>query len=453
VNPNTPAATLKLKELHLYGSSRLGMFKPDFTVFPVPGAGVNIGTNYINKKQYELTNHLGNVLAVVTDNRTAVDSDGNGQPNYYEAVVVEAREYYPFGMVMPNRKTPAAGNSAYRYGFNGKENDDEAYGDDNQINFEARIADPRIGRLLSLDPKSNKYPAWSPYAYGFNSPITVVDIDGQENIVVVGAQFDRSSGNKLMFVLQGIRQLKQNIKSDANESNSFVLFTNQYTPDQLKIIQETVEKYGANFIPVSNSDDLVSFINTRSTETLAMSASRNEDLITNIDIFAHGVVGSIEFGYSMANQDAMRFDEGHAKKLDPQAFSKHAEISSYACRTALGNSNIDQIALPTEDLMEENSLAQKIADASKATVWAFYKRTDYSNTLSTSLERKLLKLDGYLDDKRQYVVDRVKEVEQSRDTKNQATFDPNGALHPVTSGNTPLGVPSGKHMFKPKDEK
>jgi hypothetical protein len=28
-------------------------------------------------------------------------------------------------MVMPNRKTPAAGNTTYRYGFNGKENDGE----------------------------------------------------------------------------------------------------------------------------------------------------------------------------------------------------------------------------------------------------------------------------------------------------------------------------------------
>jgi hypothetical protein len=49
------AATLKLKELNLYGSTRLDMFRPDFTVFPVPGT--SIGTNYLNKKQYELTNH------------------------------------------------------------------------------------------------------------------------------------------------------------------------------------------------------------------------------------------------------------------------------------------------------------------------------------------------------------------------------------------------------------
>jgi hypothetical protein len=78
------------------------------------------------------------VLAVVTDNRTAVDSDGNSAPNYYEAVVTEAREYYPFGMTMPNRKTPVAGNSAYRYGFNGKENDDEIYNNSKSDKNEAK---------------------------------------------------------------------------------------------------------------------------------------------------------------------------------------------------------------------------------------------------------------------------------------------------------------------------
>lgn len=172
------SATLKLKELNLYGSTRLGMFKPDFTVYPVPGSG--IGTNYLNKKQYELTNHLGNVLAVITDNRSAMDSDNNGTPNYYEAVVSEAREYYPFGMVMPNRKTPAAGNSAYRYGFNGKENDDEPLGDDNEQDYGMRIYDPRVGRFLSVDPIAREYPWYTPYQFAGNMPVKFIDLDGLE---------------------------------------------------------------------------------------------------------------------------------------------------------------------------------------------------------------------------------------------------------------------------------
>jgi RHS repeat-associated protein len=120
------------------------------------------------------------VLAVVTDNRTAVDSDGNGAPNYYEAVVAEAREYYPFGMTMPNRKTPAAGNSAYRFGFNGKENDDEAYGDDNQVDFGARVYDGRVSRFLSVDPLAKEYPSTSSYAPFSNNPIFFIDPDGKE---------------------------------------------------------------------------------------------------------------------------------------------------------------------------------------------------------------------------------------------------------------------------------
>jgi RHS repeat-associated protein len=95
-------------------------------------------------------------------------------------VVAEAREYYPFGMTMPNRKTPAAGNSAYRYGFNGKENDDEAYGDDNQQDYGMRVYDPRLGRFLSVDPLFQGYPWNSTYAFAENDVIRNIDLDGGE---------------------------------------------------------------------------------------------------------------------------------------------------------------------------------------------------------------------------------------------------------------------------------
>jgi RHS repeat-associated protein len=83
-------------------------------------------------------------------------------------------------MVMPNRKTPAAGNSTYRYGFNGKENDDEAYGDDNEQDYGMRIYDPRLGRFLSVDPIAREYPELTPYQFAGNMPIWAVDLDGLE---------------------------------------------------------------------------------------------------------------------------------------------------------------------------------------------------------------------------------------------------------------------------------
>ena len=71
---------------------------------------------------------------------------------------------------MPGRKYPAAG-GLYRYGFNGKEKDNETYGEGNAYDFGGRIQDPRLGRWFSVDPKTQKYPAWSPYNYGINNPV------------------------------------------------------------------------------------------------------------------------------------------------------------------------------------------------------------------------------------------------------------------------------------------
>ena len=42
--------------------------------------------------------------------------------------------------------------SSYRYGFNGKENDNEVKGNGNQQDYGMRIYDPRLGRFLSIDP-------------------------------------------------------------------------------------------------------------------------------------------------------------------------------------------------------------------------------------------------------------------------------------------------------------
>ncbi|MFN9319174.1 MAG: hypothetical protein ACK58Q_01115, partial [Chitinophagales bacterium] len=49
---------------------------------------------------------------------------------------------YPFGMPMPNRQYSLS-SSKYRFGFNGKENDPEAEG---QQDYGMRIYDSRLGR-------------------------------------------------------------------------------------------------------------------------------------------------------------------------------------------------------------------------------------------------------------------------------------------------------------------
>ena len=88
---------------------------------------------------------------------------------------------YSFGMQMPGRKYAQA-NAKYRYGFNGKENDNDVKGDGNQQDYGMRIYDPRLGRFLSIDPIMKKYPMLTPYQFASNRSIDGIDQDGLEYI-------------------------------------------------------------------------------------------------------------------------------------------------------------------------------------------------------------------------------------------------------------------------------
>ena len=68
--------------------------------------------------------------------------------------------------------------SDYRYGYNGKEKDDEIKGEANSLDFGARIYDPRVGRWMSTDPLERKYAAVSSYVFSLDNPVKYVDPDG-----------------------------------------------------------------------------------------------------------------------------------------------------------------------------------------------------------------------------------------------------------------------------------
>jgi RHS repeat-associated protein len=82
-------------------------------------------------------------------------------------------------MTMPGRN---ANPGDYRYGFQGQEGDPEINGEGNSYAFEYRIHDPRIGRFLSIDPLTRKYPHNSPYAFSENRVIDGIELEGLEFI-------------------------------------------------------------------------------------------------------------------------------------------------------------------------------------------------------------------------------------------------------------------------------
>ncbi|PUZ27700.1 RHS repeat-associated core domain-containing protein [Chitinophaga costaii] len=131
------------------------------------------------EKVYELSNHLGNVVATVSDKKVGLDN-GDGVVVFYNVDVVNSTDYYPFVSLLPGRVYSL--NNEYRYGFNGKEDDNEVKGDGNQQDYGARIYDPRLGRFLSVDPITAQYPQLTPYQFASNGPIDGIDLDGLERL-------------------------------------------------------------------------------------------------------------------------------------------------------------------------------------------------------------------------------------------------------------------------------
>jgi len=206
------------KEQQLYGSSRLGMWKPEINLNTTTGSSV---ANISGKKDYELSNHLGNVLAVITDNRLQ-----NGSS--YEPDVVNAQDYYAFGSQMPGRSySSPLGAGGYRYGFNGKENDNEVKGASNQQDYGMRIYDPRIGKFLSVDPLAKDFPSNSSYAFAENDVIRCIDLEGLEKYNVIfrsfaprgsfeGTHFESKADDRTVFQIAGDKKLSARIHASVS---------------------------------------------------------------------------------------------------------------------------------------------------------------------------------------------------------------------------------------------
>lgn len=221
-------------ELDIYGSKRVGLLNADslsVRTFTSTGFADGYGEEFVpsydavvagfpcndhckynyrrelGNKQYEVTNHLGNVLATVSDRKLHADdyayttwssgtkyaydatrniyyqnasgtyqrtlASSDSKADFYTADVISYSDYYAFGAQMDGRM-----GGSYRFDYNGKETDPESDLQD----YGMRIYNARLGRFLSVDPLSAEYPWNSTYAYAENDVIRCGDLDGCEKI-------------------------------------------------------------------------------------------------------------------------------------------------------------------------------------------------------------------------------------------------------------------------------
>ncbi|MGW9686761.1 RHS repeat domain-containing protein [Flagellimonas sp. 2504JD1-5] len=155
-----------LQQQPMYGNQR-------FAVYDRPGDATT----------YQLTDHLGNVRAIFQKSGSSTSNEGYN-------------DYYPFGMLMPQRNSIDANN--YRYAFQGQEKDPET----GKEAFELRLWDARIGRWLTTDP-AGQYS--SPYLGMGNNPIGLTDVDG--GFAAPPTDFINKETGEHVYVNDGIEQI------------------------------------------------------------------------------------------------------------------------------------------------------------------------------------------------------------------------------------------------------
>jgi len=301
-DPAVHGRALTQTELHIYGSSRLGILKmnrdvaaaPIDTVLfpPFDGIGNNI-TFTRGNKLFELTNHLGNVLATVSDKRFGVvAAPADMTVAYFIPDLVSANDYYPFGSLEPYRSYAKSG-AGYRYGFNGKENDNEVQGVGDQIDYGMRVYDPRAGRFLSVDPITQKFPNLTPYQFASNTPIWASDLDGLE------ADYSNAKMAKEAYI-PGVPKILQ---LETFKNNVATATYNSIIQDAQDVVnvassskgrKEVLAKYGGGFLK------LAQFSNSPIDQQYT-SLKRYFSDVSNIEDFVGGMTaGSIEgFGASI----------------------------------------------------------------------------------------------------------------------------------------------------------
>ena len=322
------------REQYIFGSSRLGLYRADTLV----NKGLQVISKlYEGKRNYELTNHLGNVLAVINDRKVDSLSATNVKLGY-NAVVISATDYFPFGMAIDSRSYTS---SLYRYGFNGKELDKET----GEQDYGMRMYDPRIAKFLSLDLISKKYPELSPYQFASNTPIQATDLDGLEaKIAIHGDGLPRY----------------------VNEQLHSAGLTTHYTQSDVSSFQNRAERLkvlGFETVLVKNGKEIVQSL---------VNATKIQNSVGYIVSFTHGsgwgLFLSSDAGFYTSNSkpdpQKSKFPENVAfsstvKEIKDKIKTGEIKFDNNAIWILLGCNTLNPSSLPQES--KDMTLAQTIS--------------------------------------------------------------------------------------------
>lgn len=139
-------------------------------IYTIPCGGTY--ARVVDKKQYELKDHLGNVRVTFSDLKEPVSCSDLSQG--WSATAMSVNNYYSGGSLQPGRYLNS---DHYRFGFNGQENDNEITGiPGTHTTAMFWEYDARLMRRWNVDPVVKDWE--SPYACFRGNPIYFADYDG-----------------------------------------------------------------------------------------------------------------------------------------------------------------------------------------------------------------------------------------------------------------------------------
>ena len=132
--------------------------------------------------QYNLSDHLGNVVVVFEDKGDfgiKIEEDPE-----YEGEIIQRNHYYSFGMRVETPHFNFGVEPENKYLYNGKELADDFGLDWHFYGF--RMYDAAIGRFPSVDPIIERFSYLTPYNYASNNPVLMIDLWGLQGTVFYG---------------------------------------------------------------------------------------------------------------------------------------------------------------------------------------------------------------------------------------------------------------------------
>jgi hypothetical protein len=211
----------------------------------------------------------------------------------------------------------------------------------------------------------------------------------------------------------------------------------------------SADLYQAVFKTIKTVGELIGYIN--------VGMDRQRHPVAQFDLFSHGIPLHVSFGYQLQEESEMSLGLHNFQQLSPAAFSPTAKITSFACRTGMGNPQGLEIEGAVQLKPElEASLAQKLANHLKVPVHAFVTRSDYKNTWGSFTDRRV-------GDVCEVTSRKLPDPERCEDWKAiltqrkhdsaraGATYQLIGATNAVEPGSTPYGPSQGLIKFAPHE--